>query len=431
VSVDHPVGQQSKARPSIAEHRLIASTRWDPGLPAEPVNDHILMSRANSNRYLVTTAAGDVVINTGDAAQAPRHRQRWEQALGRRLDVKAIIFTQSHPDHFTGAPEFDGPGVEIIAQASFRDGWLDRTRLQQFFAPRGQRLFGWKPERQGLPPIQEIPEPKLTVTFQDSHSFELGGRRFELYAAPGGETPDSLIVWLPQDREAFTGNLMGALYGQFPHLYTLRGDRPRSALTFIRCLDRLLGLSPGLLITGHDEPVFGADKIRADVTKVRDMTRYVLDQTVRGMNDGNDLWTLMREIRLPPELQPLPGRGPISWYVRTIWEEYTGWFRSESTTELYAVPERAIWGDLAKLAGGPDPLVARATEHQAGGRPMEALRLVEIALAAEPGHRAALEVQRDALDVLLAASVDNFDELRWLETELSKVEAAISASAPR
>ena len=49
-------------------------------------------------------------------------------------------------------------------------------------------------------------EPVLTTTFDDSHSFEIGGRQFELYSVPGGEITDGLAVWLPSERIVFTGN---------------------------------------------------------------------------------------------------------------------------------------------------------------------------------------------------------------------------------
>ena len=65
----------------------------------------------------------------------------------------------------------------------------------------------------------------------------------------------------------------------------------------------------------------------------------------------------MREIVPPPELALGEGHGKVMWNVRAIWEEYAGWFRYESTTELYAVPPRAVFGDLVELAGGPDALI--------------------------------------------------------------------------
>ena len=46
------------------------------------------------------------------------------------------------------------------------------------------------------------------------------------------------------------------------------------------------------------------------------------DQTVAGMNAGKDVYTLMREITLPPELDVGQGYGKVSWSVRAIWENY-------------------------------------------------------------------------------------------------------------
>src|SRR5258708_10505417 len=80
---------------------------------------------------------------------------------------------------------------------------------------------------------QMPPEPVLTESFIDSHVFEVGVRRFELYATSGGETTDALGVWLPQQRTAFIVNLMEPFFGHLPNRYTLRGDQIRSAITFI------------------------------------------------------------------------------------------------------------------------------------------------------------------------------------------------------
>ena len=59
---------------------------------------------------------------------------------------------------------------------------------------------------------------------------------------PGGETTDSLVIWLPDSRTAFTGNLFGPLFGHVPNLVTMRGDRYRDALTYVDSLELVLGL---------------------------------------------------------------------------------------------------------------------------------------------------------------------------------------------
>ena len=267
----------------------------------------------------------------------------------------------------------------------------------------------------------ETREPTLTTVFLDFHALEVGGRTIELYSVPGGEIADGIAVWLPAERAVFIGNLFGALYGMPPDLTTIRGDHLRSARQFVASVDRVLDLEPELLIPGHDEPVVGRDRIRGDLTRLRDAVQYIHDETVRGMNDGKDLWTLMAEIALPTELEPVAqGRGPVRWYVRAVWEEYVGWFRAESTTELYATPPKAIWAELAELAGGPDGLADRAAGHVSAGRPVEALDFTDIALSVDPRHRVAREARIAALEILLERTGgDPWDEIRWLETELA------------
>ncbi|MBK6509248.1 MAG: MBL fold metallo-hydrolase, partial [Haliea sp.] len=46
----------------------------------------------------------------------------------------------------------------------------------------------------------------------------------------------------------------------------------------------------------------------------------------------------MRDIHLPDALALGEFHGKVSWAVRTIWEEYSGWFHFDSTTSLYGVP---------------------------------------------------------------------------------------------
>jgi alkyl sulfatase BDS1-like metallo-beta-lactamase superfamily hydrolase len=138
----------------------------------------------------------------------------------------------------------------------------------------------------------------------------------------------------------------------------------------------------------------------------------------------------METVTLPDDLALPQLHGKVPWIVRAVFEEHTGWFRYESTTELYAVPPSAVWGDIVELAGGADRLVERAGEHVDAGRPLEALHLVDIVSAqASPS---ALQVKRRALQLLLKRSGnENFSEVRWLEQEISAVDTAIAGTGER
>jgi alkyl sulfatase BDS1-like metallo-beta-lactamase superfamily hydrolase len=390
---------------------------------AVPLSDHIFMSRGISNSYLVTTADGDVLINTGMYFEAEEIKRRFA-AVGSN-SIRVIVLTQGHSDHVGGWSQFDAPGIETIAQANHavvREYW---HRLQPYYTRRTGKL--WSRDITNVDRSYQPPEPVVTTTFFDSHTFTLGGRPFELYATPGGETTDSLVVWVPGDRTLFIGNLMGPLLGHVPNLYTLRGDKYRSGIACIHSLDRVLGLEPEVLITGHGEPIRGADEIQRRVRQVRDATEYIRDRTIDGMNAGVDLWTLMGQITLPPELDIPQGHGKVPWIVRSTWEEHVGWFRFESTTELYDVPPSAMWAELVDLAGGTDALTGRAQAHLDAGRPLHALHFTDMVLTQEPQDRAALQVKLGALERLLANSGrENFSEVRWLEAEIRDTQEALA-----
>jgi glyoxylase-like metal-dependent hydrolase (beta-lactamase superfamily II) len=387
------------------------------------LGDGIFMSRGTANVYRITSADGDVMINTGLPAEAERTRARLDAVA--RGPLRKIILTQGHPDHVGGWSQFNQAGIETIAQADHvvvREYW---RRLNPFYATRITKLWGAFTGRTSVPTLP--PEPVPTITFEDAYCFELGGRRIELYSVPGGETTDGLVVWLPQTRTVFIGNLMGPMFGHLPNLYTIRGDKPRSALTFIQSLDRVRDLEPEILINGHDA-FRGVTQIRDTLTRVRDAITYARDATIAGMNEGKDLWTLMREIRLPADLE-LPGlHGKLSWIVRTTWEEYAGWFRYESTTELYDVPASEVWGDLVDLAG-EKAMADRAATYLASGKPLQALHLTDIVISQRSGANRALEVRLGALKCLLEnGGRANFSEQQWLKSEIAACKSALSGN---
>jgi alkyl sulfatase BDS1-like metallo-beta-lactamase superfamily hydrolase len=387
---------------------------------AVDLGDGIFMSRGISNCYQVVCGDGVLMINTGSAHEARAHTERFARAVGR--PVRVIVFTQSHADHIGGWAAFTGPGIETIAQADYAEVRGYWNRLGPHYLRRTQTLWGTNLAAPGPQP----PDPVPTTTFVDRHALELGGRAVELLAVPGGETSDSLAVWLPASRTVFTGNLFGPIFGHVPNLSTLRGDKLRSALRFVASVERVRALAPEVLITGHGDPVRGAGAIADALTRLRDATLWVHDRTVAGMNAGSDLHTLMREISPPPELGLGEGHGTVRWNVRGIWEEYTGWFRYESTTELYGVPPRALAADWVELAGGADAVAKRAAAHLAAGRPLEALHLTDVALAANPLHEGALRVDLAAHELLLERSGRrNLSETRWLESRIAAARRAL------
>jgi alkyl sulfatase BDS1-like metallo-beta-lactamase superfamily hydrolase len=390
------------------------------------VNDFVWLSESNSNVYLVTTSEGRVVINTGMGFEAPVHKA-WFDSID-ASPLRYILLTQGHVDHVGGVDVFREPGTRVVAQANNPSHQAYDARLAPFRARRSMFAFAdsiraaSKAAGGAAPPPQARPTPD--VLFEGRYTFTLGGLRFELIGVAGAETEDSLLVWLPQHGICFTGNVFGALFGHFPNLVTIRGDRYRDPLKYVETLDVLLGLDAELLCTGHHGPVAGRDVIRAEVSRMRGAVLFVHDRVVAAMNAGKDAWETVRELRLPPELAVGEGYGKVAWSARAIWEMYQGWFHGRSTTELYPVPYWSASPELVALAGGPGP-VAEAARKKAESAPVEALHLAEAALAAEPKHRGALEASLAAHRTLRAGAT-NFWEIRWLDKEIANLAKALA-----
>ncbi len=231
----------------------------------------------------------------------------------------------------------------------------------------------------GVPMRQAEPVPD--VTFDQLLELEIDGLRLELHAAVG-ETIDGAIVWLPERRTALISNLLGPLFPHFPNLNTLRGDRYRFVEPYLESVRTVRALRPEVLITGRHDPIVGEELIDASLARLHGAVDHVHRKALEGFNAGIDVWTLMQEIELPPELRVGQGYGKVSWAVRTLWESYVGWFRLQSTTELYPDSGTRALAELTEAAGVA-AVLDRAEAALARGDAPLAIRLGEAAVAAE------------------------------------------------
>jgi len=392
------------------------------GEPAVGLGDGIWMSPGVSNSYAIATDDGRVIVNGGLFFEGAQRLTAFSDVAG---PTRAIIVTQGHADHWGGVNALREPDTDVVMHANYRYWRDDNVRLGGYRAPKTQ--FAFKKFTDAViehlkdldPATIDFSFPEPTTTFDRDLDFTVGGRRFELAWTPGGETTDSLVIWLPQGRTLFTGNLFGPLFGHVPNLMTIRGDRYRDPIQYIESLDTVLAYGPERLVTGHFDPIEGADRIAEEVTVMRDAMQVVHDRTVEHMAGGADLYTAMREVRVPEHLDVGEGYGKTSWNVRAIWEMYAGWFQHRSTTELYGVAPQSVAADVVNAAGA-DALVEAARAHTAGGRAVQALQLTDLVLSAEPDNAWARAAAVEAHEALLVGA-ENFWEKAWLTKSINEL----------
>jgi alkyl sulfatase BDS1-like metallo-beta-lactamase superfamily hydrolase len=378
------------------------------------INASISMAPLGANVYLVKTSAGNVVIDTGIAAEAPVARELL--VAENHAAVKYIILTHGHADHIGGIDLWKEPGTQIIAQRNYVEFVNYVARLEGFFAPRNAAAFNGTPGPVGPWAGNFGAKIEPTILFDDKYKFSLGGVEFVLFSTPG-ETPDHLTVWLPAFKTAFIGDNYNG-FGvpepmSFPNLFALRGTKPRWALDWISSIDKVLALKPEVVLSGHGDPIVGNAEITRKLTRYRDAIQYVHDETVKGMNAGKDVFTLMREIKLPASFDLTESFGKVSWSVRGIYDGYAGWY-DMSPSNLYESPASSVYPDLVRLAGGPEPLVRLALEKMDAGKPVETLHLTDVVLAADPNNHDALAARLKALEYL-REHTENYLEAGFLD----------------
>jgi alkyl sulfatase BDS1-like metallo-beta-lactamase superfamily hydrolase len=367
------------------------------------------------NSYLITTSEGNVLVNAGALKDARRGKKLFARISSQ--PICHIVLTQSHANQFGGLEIYKTAENQVIAHRNYPEERQYTEALSAHYRRGSRRIFArMTGATEEIMPTREV-SPDLLI--DEFHAFELGGRRFEIHWTPGGETRSAVIVWLPLERVAIAGNLFGPLFGNHPNLNTMRGDKPRRALQFIASVKKLRELSPVQILTGHED-IRGEEFIQTELTRIIETVQWVHDKTIEGMNAGIDLRTLMREIKTPSELTLTEEYGKLSWNVRAIWHEYTGWFDpSRGTTELYGVPPSSVAPTLVELTGGTESIVVKARDFLQSQKPLEALHLLDIVLAAEPDLPSGREAKKEALNQLLEQTGgNNLWERMWIDAAI-------------
>ena len=375
---------------------------------------------AASNVHFLVGATGVIAIDTTETTQAAENiladfRQHPS------LPITTIILTHSHRDHISGATVFaEGRDVEVIASDNFESDLVgvDQSRPAPNAAlmARTKRQFGisLRPDERvslgvgpGDRPMKGMGAGYLepTVRIGQTTTVTREGFDLELAKAPG-ETPDHLIVWWSPERILFSGD---NFYHAFPNLYAIRGTPYRDFDAWADTMDQLMAYAPDVLAPGHTSPIIGAAQIIESLTGYRDAIRFVVSETVKGMNAGLDPVTVAAGLKLPPHLAEKPYLqeyyGMIAYASRAYFAGTLGWFDGNPTS-LGQLPAAEEAGRIIALAGGAANVLAAAQQAVADADHQWALELADRLIAAGAEVEAAKTLKVNALRVLADQTIN-------------------------
>lgn len=214
-----------------------------------------------SNAGFVITPAGVVVI---DALGSPELARRLIAQI-RKVTPKplnTVIVTHYHADHVYGLQVFKEAGARIVAHEASGEYLNSDTARLRLDASR-QELFPWVDENTKLlPPDEPIKGAKKLV---------VGGVDFELIPVGPSHTPDDLVVWLPQSKVLFAGDLV------FRNRIPFVGQA--DSRQWIESLNTLLKFPAKVMVPGHGP---ASTKPNQDMSLTRDYLVYLRQTMGKG-----------------------------------------------------------------------------------------------------------------------------------------------------
>ncbi|GAB1644471.1 MBL fold metallo-hydrolase [Krasilnikovia sp. MM14-A1259] len=210
-----------------------------------------------SNAGVVAGADTLMVVDT--LATEVRARRLHDAVAGLGGPRRIVVNTHHHGDHNFGNHVFDT--ATVVAH--------ERARTEM--AGTGLALTGLWPDVEWGDVRVTLP----TLTFRDRITVHVGDRVAELIHVGPAHTTNDVVVWLPQERVLFAGDVV--LSGATP--FNLMG----SVGGALEALDGLRHLRPRTIVCGHG-PLAGPEAIDENVAYLRWIQRLAADGTAQGMS---------------------------------------------------------------------------------------------------------------------------------------------------
>ena len=190
----------------------------------------------NATFGLIVTDAGAVLVDPGGTYKGAARLAAVIKTVTDK-PVKIVINSGGQDHRWLGNGYFKERGARIIASSAAVEDHQDRANGQL----QGLEFLVGKEGVQGTEAVN------ADETFDKSLSLDFGGIQIELIATGGSHTPGDAVIWLPETRVAFTGDLV--------YLERTLGIGEMSDFkNWIPAFEAMAALKPLHIVPGHGNP---------------------------------------------------------------------------------------------------------------------------------------------------------------------------------
>lgn len=380
------------------------------GLFAEVLSNlHVYFGVSNSG--VLVTEEGVIII---DAQTSPGAAEQLYDKVRRLTDrpIRYVINTHYHGDHTYGNAAWASHGIPIVGLRLTAELMRIREqRMKLFYRSRGL-------------PADGIPVQPPTIQFDEQLTLHLGGKDLRLYHLGPGETPDSIVVWLPQEKVLFTNDTMHCygfpIFGQPLANEGLDGDG-----RFLDTLSKYEALGAEWVIPGH-----GHITDSSSIAKMREIAAFFLGTVNEHLLSGASFDQIYDAVQraVPDEYRQMPPVwGSIDAAIRRAYHSLAGWLPYRPSA-LPSASEQELAHTLQTTTEEPAMLLRRA-EELSSGQPGLALALCRHVIRRHPKHAHAYALQGEILVDTASRLTSLFDRGEYLPHASEALQKALSLDA--
>ena len=347
------------------------------------------------------------------------------------LDIKAVLYSHSHVDHFGGVEgvitreqvadaklslkkQLASGKTLVLAPAGFlKHAISENVYAGIAMARRAQFQYGTvldKGEKGALSvgigmgqstgtvgliaPTYEIGEdvPKLTID----------GLEIEFQLTPGTEAPAEMNAYFPKYRALWMAeNCTGTLH----NLYTLRGAEVRDANDWAKYIieaDQRFCSKTDVVFQSHNWPHWG-EEIHEYLLNTAAIYKFIHDQTLHYMNQGYTSTEVAAMLTLPEKLEKVwytrPYYGTLAHNAKAVYQKYLGWYDA-NPVNLNPLPPSDTAKKLVEYLGSTDAVLRKARKDFEKGDYQWVAQITKELVFADPSNQKARNLCADALEQL-------------------------------